>query len=208
MAPKLMFWVLPLLIFSLLTGCSLLPERQPLAITYFSLPVTADAPGKQPGHPFGVLLLASPEAARAVATQQMAYRNRPEEIGYYLHSRWVDEPARMIASNLQLQLESLGGFDAVIPQGTPVAANWRLELELLDFIQDFSRSSAQFEARVRVRLIDVLKGDIVASRVVRETQPIEQSNAESGVAAAVVADQRLVRDISAFIMSALAQVAP
>lgn len=184
-----------------LSACSLLPKRQNLVVHYYGLPLSFAAQSSS-APASDTLLMARPFANKAYATQQMAFRRDPAEVSYYTESRWVDEPAQLIADALQTALEKQQLFAAVIPQGTPVTADWRLELELLSFIQDYSLAPPNFTVKLRVRMVDVIHRRIAATRVFTAHEPILVENAEGGVAAAIKASKQLLGEIVQFVAEA------
>ncbi len=182
-----------------MTACTILPERQTINIRQYSLPLVSEAVSEPANADAGVLLISRPRANKAFDTLLMAYRYDLAEVSYYSESRWVDSPAQLISDGLQTQLEKQGLFAATVPQGTPVSADWRLELELLSFVQDYSASDPVFNVELRVRLINVLERNIAATKVFSAVEPMRSSNAEAGVDAAVRANSRLIADVVQFL---------
>lgn len=192
---------LALLLLVTLAGCSVLPERETVVINEYILPVSLPADSGKPSASLsGSLLIARPEAAKVCATPRMGYRQAPEEIRYYARSRWVDEPAHLLVAAFQTALENQGAFDAVVPQGTPVSTDWRLEFELLSFVQDYTDNS--FRISARIRLLNLIERRVVATRLFEIREPVETADVDGGIQAAARASSSLTAQVTTFIARA------
>ena len=103
---------------------------------------------------------------------------------YYTLSRWADTPARMLAPLLADAVQATGQFHALYATPGSVAADLRLDTELVRFYQDFRSTPSEIRITLRAQLIDLDKGRVIASWLVDRTTPAESDDAYGGVVAA------------------------
>ena len=125
----------------LLAGCGLQPPRVESPTLYL---LDAQPAGAMPPPPRDLVLAVDPPRARpGFATPQMAYVRQPHKLDYYAKNRWVDTPSRMLAPLLAQALAQGGGFRAVVQTPSSVAADLRLDTELIRLQQDFATQPSQ-----------------------------------------------------------------
>ncbi len=126
----------------LLAACSVLPEPKPAALDKYLLEYTP-ATVREPRADAPVLIVATPQANGAYDTARIAYMQQQFGLRYYTRSSWADTPARMLAPLLAEALNASGQFQAMYASPGRVAANLRLDTELLRFHQDFTRQPSE-----------------------------------------------------------------
>jgi cholesterol transport system auxiliary component len=185
-------------------GCSVLPAPDPVAsdqylLEYPAMPVTstaADAP---------LLLVTEPRAYGGIDTVQMAYLQQTYGIRYFTHSRWVDTPARMLAPHVAEALQGTGRLQAVYRTPGSIAADLRLDMDLIRFYQDFTRHPSEFQVTLRAWLIDLQHHRPLATREFDITVAADTEDAYGGVVAANVAVPRLLEALTGFCLANLPQ---
>lgn len=119
-----------------LGGCALLGgSREPATI--FAPQV---APAPDPAWPAldWQLSISRPEASRMVGTTRIAVRPEPGELQVYKGALWAKAPDEQLQDALLRELEGSGKLHAVARQGSGMAADHRLELDLRRFDADYA----------------------------------------------------------------------
>ncbi|SCZ66729.1 ABC-type transport auxiliary lipoprotein family protein [Thiohalomonas denitrificans] len=182
---------MPLLIALLLTGCSL-PSRTPSTMTY-TLAVEPSVCSVDADGP--VIEVATPVASPGFSTTGMAYREQPFELAYFAFSEWAAPLPKMLQPLLVEALESAGLFSAVLDSSQRLPADLRLQTRLLYLIHDFRRDTSRLELALRVQVVDVASGEIIANRILRTSEPAPTDDAYGGVVAANRALERLLPQV-------------
>lgn len=150
-----------------------------------------------------VLAVGMPHAQPGFDTPRIAYVQRAHELDYYALSRWAAPPAHMLAPLLVQTLEQSGGFRAVVQAPGAAMADLRLDTELLRLQQDFDIKPSREQVVLRVQLIELHSGRILASRVFAESEPAPSEDAYGGVIAANRALQRILEQLPEFCVRAV-----
>lgn len=150
-----------------------------------------------------VLVISATRAAPGFDSPAIAYVMRPHEIDYFTKSRWIDAPARMLAPLAARALEHCGAFRAVVYHPGAVAADLRLDTELVRLQQEFIGKPSQVRFTVRARLVDLNQRHVIALREFEEIEPAKEDNAYGGVEAANRALQRILARLVEFSVDAL-----
>ena len=193
--------VFPLLLATLLAGCT---AMRPPRVENPTLYLLDAQPAAVAGRLRRELTLAVdlPRARSGFATPQMAYVREPHKLDYYAKSRWVDTPARMLAPLLAQALAQSGDFRAVVLAPSSVAADLRLDTELIRLQQDFATQPSRVQLTLRVQLIDVKADKVLAARKFDEVESAPSDDAYGGVIAANRALRRLLGGLEEFCVAA------
>ncbi len=141
-----------------------------------------------------VLAVSTMRARAGFDTAGIAYVTQPHELAYFAKSRWADAPARMLAPLIARALEQCGVFRAVVYNPGAVAADLRLDTELVRLQHEFIGEPSRVRLTLRAQLVDLKKQRVIALREIEEVEPAAADNAYAGVEAANRALQRaLVR---------------
>jgi cholesterol transport system auxiliary component len=184
----------------LITGCSL---WQPAPADEVSLhlldarPAVATSARREL-----VLAVSAPRAAPGVDSAAMAYVQKMHAIDRYATHRWADTPARLLGPLLTRTLEDTGGFRAVVPAGSGLQADLRLDAEIVQLHQSFLVRPSRVEFTLRVQLVDVAGRRVLATRYVEAAQEAPSDDAPGGVAAANAAVGRALAQVAAFCVEA------
>ncbi len=180
---------------ALLAGCSVLQPTQQDAPNVYVLeartPSGADLPGRDL-----VLAVGAPRARAGYDTAQMAYVRRPHELDYFSKSRWADAPSRMLAPLIAQALETR--FRAVVRTPGAVGADVRLDTEIVRLQQDFGAQPSRIEFALRVQLVDLREGRVLAAAQFEETENAPSEDAYGGVIAANRALRRMLARVADF----------
>jgi cholesterol transport system auxiliary component len=183
----------------LLAACSLLPEPKPAALDKYLLEYTstAAAPGSDE---IPVLMITTPRAHGAYDTARIAYMKQQFGLRYYVRSRWADTPARMLAPILAEAMSATGQFQAMYTSPGLVAADLRLDTELLRFHQDFTVQPSRMHISLRAKLIDLADQRVIASRLFDIQEAAASEDTYGGVLAANRATAQLMEQLSRFCL--------
>jgi cholesterol transport system auxiliary component len=152
------------------------------------------------GRPTQDLVLAvSPSRAwPGFDTPQMAYAREPQELGYFVKSRWADSPSRMLSPILARALAADGRFVAVVSTPSTVPADLRLDTEIVRLLQDFAMRPSRAQLTVRAQLLDLRSMRVLATREFNEFEPASSEDAAGGAGAVNRALGRLLRQLADF----------
>jgi cholesterol transport system auxiliary component len=186
---------------ALLAACAALqPPAADVASTYV---LDAMPPaGAPPAQRDLVLEVAAPRTRPGFDTPQMAYTTRASALDYFARHRWADAPARMLAPLVAQALAQSGGFRAVVQAPSLVAANLRLDTELVRLQQEFGAKPSRVRLTVRAQLIDVEARRVLAAAEFDETEAAPSDDPYGGVIAANRALARLLERLAAFCAQA------
>ena len=183
----------------LVTGCSLLPKPVPVATDQYVLEYASAGRSLQSDAP--VLIVTTPRAHGGYDTPRMAYMQQAYGLRYYTLSRWADTPARMLAPLLADAVQGTGQFQALYAAPGSIAAELRLDTELVRLHQDFTRQPSMVQLTVRAQLVDVRKGRIVATRQFDVSVAAASDDAYGGVVAANQAVGQLLPALAQFCVA-------
>jgi cholesterol transport system auxiliary component len=181
----------------LLAACSLLPEPKPVELDRFLLeytpasvsPAAADTP---------VLLVGIPVAHGAIDSSRIAYMPKQYGLRYYLHSRWADTPANMLAPLLADAISATGRFRIPNASAGREIADLRLETVLTRFYQDFTVQPSVMHVTLRAQLVDLRDQQLIATRVFDIREPSQADDTYGGVQAANRASAALLQQLAQF----------
>jgi cholesterol transport system auxiliary component len=182
-------------------GCSLLgaPVKTPELHTYrlqAELPkINAAARGK------ATLLIANPKAIAPFDSSKMQYVQMPYVLKSFRNNRWAAPPTQMLASQMQLSLQSSGEYAAVVMEPYIGAAKWRLDSQLLDISQDFSHNPTMVKLAVNVQLLDLDTKQVVVSKLFNLAAATRQNTAYSGVLALNILLNDYLQQLNNFVDS-------
>jgi len=159
----------------------------------------ATAHGKQ------TLLVSPMRAHPGFDTPRMAYLREAHHLEYYAYHRWVESPARMLTPLLTQALESSGRFRAVAQVPGAVQAQLRVDSELVRLVQDFQQKPNSMTIQIRLQLVDMQQGAIVASRQFVSEVKSAGENAPAGVAAVNQALPTMLEQMAQWVAQASGQ---
>lgn len=183
----------------LAAGCSLLPKPAPVATDQYVLEYSVTGASAPPGAP--VLIVTTPRAHGGYDTSRMAYMQQAYGLRYYTLSRWADTPARMLAPLLAEAVQQTGRFQALYTAPGSIAAELRLDTELVRLHQDFTRQPSVLQLALRAQLVDVSKGRVIATRLFDISVPAATDDAYGGVVAANQAVAQLLPEVAQFCVT-------
>jgi cholesterol transport system auxiliary component len=166
--PHLLF-ALPLLF--AIAGCSILGGKQKEPTTLYAPDPRVQADPSWPGVDWQ-LSISRPEAARMVDSMRIAVRPTPEEVQVYKGAAWAKMPSDMVEDAVLRALEDSGKIPAVAHQGSGIAADYKLVMELRRFESDYSGGATpNATIEINAKLLHAGAQDVVASRTFVQSVP-------------------------------------
>ncbi len=167
---KRLSFALPLLF--ALASCSILGGKQREPTTLYAPDPRVQADPSWPSVDWQ-LSISNPEAARMVDSLRIAVRPSPEEVQVYKGASWAKMPTDMVEDAVLRALEDSGKIPAVARQGSGVAADYKLVMDLRRFESDYSGSATPNAViELNVKLLHSAGGqDVVASRTFVQSVP-------------------------------------
>ena len=163
-------FALPLLL--ALAGCSILGGKQKEPTTLYAPDPRVQADPSWPSVDWQ-LSISNPEAARMVDSLRIAVRPAPEEFQVYKGASWAKMPSDMVEDAVLRALEDSGKIPAVARQGSGIAADYKLVMDIRRFESVYA-GTAMPNATIEIsaKLLHSVGGqDVVASRTFVQSVP-------------------------------------
>lgn len=189
-----------------LSGCSLLQpaKSEPASVYSFDIvqakPIAATA--ARSGAP--TLVLSMPRAAAGFDDRQIVYVRQDHKLEYFRDSRWVDEPAAMLAPLIAAALERSAAFGAVVQAPTSAVGQYRMDVELVRLQHEFLTTPSRAHVTVRAHLLDGMTRTVIAWHEFDSAVPAASEDPYGGVIAANLAVRIAVEELAAFFSQAVA----
>src|SRR5690606_12498113 len=174
-------WLGALSLVAVLGGCSMLAGPKETVTIYAPL-VQAAADPAWPQADWQ-LSIGQPNASRMIDSLRIAVRPTPGEMQVYKNAAWARRPGEQLQDALLQVLEDSGRIASVVRQGSGIAADYRLELDLRRVEADYA-GGATPAATIEVNAKLVHAGD----RAVVASQTFLQAVPAAGTDTAVVAE--------------------
>lgn len=162
-------FALPLLL--VLGGCSILGKQKEPTTLYAPDPrVQADA--SWPNVDWQ-LSIGRPDASRMADSLRIAVRPSAEEMQVYKGASWTKPPSEMVEDAVLRALEDSGNIPGVARQGSGVAGDYKLVMDLRRFESDYAGGATpNATIELNAKLLHSAGGqDVVASRTFVQSVP-------------------------------------
>ncbi|MCM2338614.1 MAG: ABC-type transport auxiliary lipoprotein family protein [Lysobacter sp.] len=183
-----------------LSGCALLSAGKGEGATQY-----APDPRVQPeaGWPSvrWSLTVAQPTAARAIDGARIAVRPTPQELQVYKGAQWAKRPSEMLEDAVLRTLEDSDRIGVVSRQGTGIATDYRLVLDVRRFESDYASGQPAATIEVRAKLLHGTAPDVVASRTFLQTVPARDVAVPAVVDAFETALAGMARDLAGWTLA-------
>ena len=191
-------WLLLLVAWVLLPGCSGLPQSQAEPVTSYLL----EGPrlNQLPPNPEGPSLTVNPPgAAPGYDSPDMLYIETAHQLDHFARHRWIDTPAKMLQAAVITHTEVSGLFSRVLPARARMSSDLRLEIELVKLHQSFLQQPSQIELSIRLNLIANSDNRLVSSQLFSTQETTPEETPYGGVIAANRALSRGLEVINGFL---------
>lgn len=185
-----------LLLLVFLPGCTVLPEPSaPVSQAHYTLSVPPATETESAQRVPLTLLLPPPRVSGVLDGREMAYREQPGRLEFFARSRWADPPSRLLHALLLERFTREGPYAYVVHDAAPAAADHRLEIEVLEFIQDFSVTPSRFRVQLRWTLLELDDRQVRLQELEAIEVPAATDSPQGGAAAAGEAVNQLFERI-------------
>ena len=186
--PRLMVCIAMLM----LAGCSILGGKPKDPITVYAPDPRVQADPSWPTVPWP-LTMTTPTASRVNDSLRISVRPTPNELEVYKGANWAKRPGEMLEDAVLRALEDSGKIPAVARQGSGIAADYKLVLDLRRFESDYAgRAVPAATIEVNAKLLHAQDQQVVLSQTFVQTQ----AAASSAVPDVVDAFERALTDLS------------
>ncbi len=185
----------PLVLFPLIMAACAFPgpSQNQVLHTYLLNPEAASTESPTVnGKGMAVLEVNLPRARAGFDTERMVYLRRPQEIGYYAASEWVDPPARMLAPLLVQAFERTSAWRSVVQMPSAIRGDYRIDSENLAIGQEFFQHPSRVRVTLRIQLVDLRQRQILGVKEFEVLEEAPSDDADGGVVAANRAVARLL----------------
>lgn len=147
------------------------------------------------------LTVAQPTAARAIDSARIAVRPTPQELQVYKGAQWAKRPSEMLEDAVLRALEDSGRIGVVSRQGTGIATDYRLVLDVRRFESDYASGQPAATIEVRAKLLHGMAPDVVASRTFLQAVPARDAAVPAVVDAFETALAGMARDLAGWTLA-------
>lgn len=184
----------------LLGGCSLLGGNKDTATIYAPDPrVPADPawPSVQ-----WQLSVSRPSASRMLDSLRIAVRPTPGELQVYKGASWAKTPTEQVEDTVLRALEDSGRIPAVARQGSGIAADYKLIMDLRRFEADYAGAAVPAATvEVNVKLLHAPDQDVVDARTFLQAVPASGTDVMMVTQAFEQALARIGHDIAGWTLT-------
>ena len=145
------------------------------------------------------LLVSPPQAKAGFDTTRMAYLLRSHEVRYFAVHQWADTPGRMLAPILRRDLEQAGTWRAVVQASAAVRSDFRLDVDQLALLQDFTTRPSHIRLTLSAQLVDLKGQQVIGARRFDAIEAATSDAPYGGVEAANRALSKLLDQVVAWI---------
>lgn len=160
-----------LLLAAALGGCALLGGGKRPAPTIYAPDPRVPADPAWPSVDWQ-LSLSTPTAARMIDSQRIAVRPTPGELQVYKDALWAKTPSEQVTDTVLRALEDSGKVSAVARQGSGIAADYKLVLDLRRYEADYAGNALPAATiELSAKLMHAPDQDIFAARTFLQARP-------------------------------------
>ena len=193
-----------------LSGCASLLPKPVAAPTLYTLeskatPATAlpsNALEKTTAKARVTLVVNTPRADAGFDSPHIMYVREPYKLEYFVHSEWVDTPARMLLPMVVSSVDRAGAFKAVVPATIAATGELTLDTEIVRLQQDFSVQPSRVVFTLRAYLVDAQTQKTIVWRELEAVVAAASDDPYGGVLAANRAVQIALQQVADFCVEA------
>jgi cholesterol transport system auxiliary component len=154
------------------------------------------------------LLVGVPRAVAGFDSPRIIYVRDADQRHVYTDSAWIDTPARMISPLIVARIADSGLFRGVVAAPSSMAADVRLDTEIVSLQQEFTVIPSRVRIHVRAYLAVESTRRLLAWTNLEATVPARSEDAIGAVKAAQEAVRIVIADLEDFCLHALAESTP
>ena len=151
---------------------------------------------------FDTLKLRFSHSSKTVTTSNIYYIDEQYRKQPYSYSRWYDTVETMFEEKLIKALKRSKTVKSVLSGSTAARSDYILELDILEFVQEFPTEGRSFgKVVVMASLVRSVDRKVISSKLFESTSPAPQDSAEGGVEALNRATDSVVTEILEWLNS-------
>jgi len=182
----------------LFTGCSLVPEREPVRL--FTLPEAALPAASSPAQAL-TLRVDTPSAGAPLDGSRLLVMPRPGELQAYAGARWRDDAPSLLRDYLITAFRRDGRLAAVVDDTSRARSDATLASHLEGFHSRYHDGNPQIVIRLEVQLLDEASREVLASRRMEVVTASRDESVDAVLAAFGRAADRLARELVDWTLS-------
>lgn len=180
-----------------LAGCAAIGGVRPTADTYeLGVPTISEASPVRRGTQ---ILIAEPQALKALDSQNIVVRTDPLTIRYLDESQWSDRLPRLVQMRLAQGFQNSGRFKGVGLPGQGLAIDYQIVTEIRSFGIEAGSNTA--EVAIAVKILNDRNGIVASERIFEARAVAAGSSNPAYVAAIDRAFENVARDVVAWVTS-------
>ncbi len=182
-------------------GCAALFPKEAVPPAIYVLdggPNTLDANASAAAVTAPALVVNPTRAAPGFDSQHIVYVRAAHQLEDFAHNEWADTPARMLTPLIVSAIERTGRFRAAGASTSGIAADLRLDTEVLRLQQDFSETPSRVRLTLRATLSDNATRQVISWQTFDETVPAASDDPYGGVVAANLAAQQVLAKLARY----------
>jgi cholesterol transport system auxiliary component len=156
-------------------------------------------------HKLSSIYISLPEAVSALTTDQMYYTTIPYETHAFVHHSWSSAPTDMMYPLILQSITDTGAFRVVAAGSHSETFTYRLSIEMLKLIQNFSTKPSRLQMTVSAILTDSVTGRPIASKLFRYNIPCPVDKPYGGAVAANRAAAQFTYALSEFAVTEISR---
>lgn len=178
-----------------LTGCAAIGGVKPTADTYeLRVPTISEASPVRAGTQ---ILVAEPQALKALDSQNIVVQTDPLTIRYLDESQWSDRLPRLVQMRLAQAFQNSDRFKGVGLPGQGLAIDYQIVTEIREFGVDAGSNTAA--VAIAVKILNDRNGTVASERVFESRIAAGGSSNAAYVAAIDRAFESVARDVVAWV---------
>lgn len=183
-----------------LSGCSILGgSNKEHSTRYAPNPVVeSDATWPQANWQ---LTISQPRGPRMIDSFRIPVRPNADEIQVYKGAEWARLPSDMLIDNVISTLEDSGKIEAVARQGSGVAGDYKLVMELRHFESDYKgQALPTAHIEVSAKLLHASNQNVIASQVFKQEIPATSEQVPDVITAFSAGIKHITHDIAGWVL--------
>ncbi|ATJ83513.1 ABC-type transport auxiliary lipoprotein family protein [Halomonas beimenensis] len=201
LGPRFILATPALLMAVMLTGCGLLPEREPVRL--FALPVPSLSASAETAGDL-TLRVDTPSAGAPLDGPRLLVMPSPGEFQAYAGARWRDDAPRLLRDHLVEAFRLDGRLAAVVDDASRARADATLASHLGAFHSRYRGGNPEVVLRLDVQLLDEASREVLASHRVEAVVPSDDDGLDAVVEAFGHAADRLAAELVDWTLSRMA----
>lgn len=158
-------------------------------------------------HKLPAIYISAPEAVVGFQTNEMLYTKVPYEINSYSKNVWANPPAEMLYPLILQSFQESQAF-RVVSSGTHAEiTHFRLDIQLLEFMQIFSHKHSSIHLTMKAMITDTNTAKLLSTKVFKIIEPCPFNTPYGGVIAANSATKTLTYQLIQYTIKSIRNTA-